>query len=130
KQGDAFVAGPVAGRVRAMTDDTGGRIKQAGPSTPVQIMGWEDVPAAGDFFEVVKNEKEARAIAQERMEAIRQEEQKIPTARERLESLLEQLRSEDATLRGIVTADAQGSLEAPREPPGRVTRAGATLERG
>jgi len=128
KQGDAFVAGPVAGRVRAMTDDTGGRIKQAGPSTPVQIMGWEDVPAAGDFFEVVKNEKEARAIAQERMEAIRQEEQKIPTARERLESLLEQLRSEDATLRVIVKADAQGSLEALRESIGKITREGGKIE--
>ncbi len=128
KQGDAFVAGPVAGRVRAMTDDTGARLKQAGPSTPVQIMGWEDVPAAGDFFEVVKNEKEARAIAQERLEAIRQQEQTIPTARERLESLLEQLRSEDATLRVIVKADAQGSLEALRESIAKIEREGGKIE--
>jgi len=128
KQGDAFVAGPVAGRVRAMTDDTGARLKEAGPSTPVQIMGWEDVPAAGDFFEVVKNEKEARAIAEGRMEAIREEQQTIPTARERLESLLEQLRSEDATLRVIVKADAQGSLEALRESIGKITREGGKIE--
>jgi len=62
------------------------------------------------------------------MEAIRQEEQKIPTARERLESLLEQLRSEDATLRVIVKADAQGSLEALRESIGKITREGGKIE--
>ncbi|HEX2153506.1 MAG TPA: translation initiation factor IF-2 [Acidimicrobiia bacterium] len=128
KQGDAFVAGPVAGRVRAMSDETGARLKQAGPSSPVQIMGWDDVPSAGDFFEVVKNDKEARAIAAERMTAIKEVEQAIPSARERLEGLLEQLRSEDATLRVIIKADAQGSLEALRESIGKIEREGGNIE--
>jgi translation initiation factor IF-2 len=111
-----------------MTDDSGNRLKSAGPSTPVQIMGWDDVPAAGDFFEVVANDKEARAIAQERLEAIKEKEQTIPSARERLEGLLEQLRSEDAMLRLIIKADAQGSLEALRESIGKITREGGSIE--
>jgi len=127
-QGDAFVAGPVSGRVRAMTDDTGQRLKTAPPATPVQIMGWSDVPAAGDFFEVVKNDKEARALADDRMTAIKEVEQAIPTARERLEGLLEQLRSEDALLRLIIKADAQGSLEALRESVGKIEREGGSIE--
>ncbi len=127
-QGDAFVAGPVAGRVRAMEDDTGSRLKKALPSTPVLIMGWSDVPAAGDYFEVVGNDKEARAVADDRMQAIKEIEQAIPSARERLEGLLEQLRSEDATLRLIVKADAQGSLEALRESIGKIEREGGKIE--
>lgn len=128
EQGDAFVAGPVSGRVRAMTDDSGNRLKTAGPATPVQIMGWSDVPAAGDFFEVVTSDKEARAVADQRLTRIKEEEQAIPTARERLEGLLEQLRSEDATLRIIVKADAQGSLEALRESIGKIEREGGSIE--
>jgi translation initiation factor IF-2 len=128
EQGDAFVAGPASGRVRAMTDDSGNRLKKAGPATPVQIMGWSDVPAAGDFFEVVASDKEARALADDRLTLIKEEEQAIPTARERLEGLLEQLRSEDATLRIIVKADAQGSLEALRESIGKIEREGGSIE--
>ena len=127
-QGDAFVAGPVPGRVRAMMDDTGARIKEAGPAAPVQIMGWEDVPAAGDYFEVVKTDREARDVADQRMTIIKETEQAIPTAKERLEGLLEQLRSEDATLRVIIKADAQGSLEALRESIGKIGREGGKIE--
>ncbi len=128
RKGDAFVAGPVSGRVRAMSDDTGARLDSAGPATPVQIMGWSDVPAAGDFFEVVANDKEARTIAESRLTAIKELEQAIPSARERLEGLLEQLRSEDATLRLIVKADAQGSLEALRESIVKIEREGGSIE--
>ncbi len=128
RQGDAFVAGPVPGRVRAMMDDTGARIKSAGPSTPVQIMGWDDVPASGDFFEVVSNDRAARSLAEGRMTAIRAEEQALPSARERLEGLLEQLRSEDAMLRVIIKADAQGSLEALRESIVKIEREGGKIE--
>ncbi|HJR91120.1 MAG TPA: translation initiation factor IF-2 [Acidimicrobiia bacterium] len=128
RQGDAFVAGAVPGRVRAMMDDLGSRLKEAGPSTPVQIMGWEDVPAAGDYFEVVGSDREARTLADQRMTAIKDIEQAIPTARERLEGLLEQLRSEDATLRVIIKADAQGSLEALRESIGKIGREGGKIE--
>ncbi len=127
-QSDAFVAGPVAGRVRAMMDDTGDRLKTAGPSTPVQIMGWSDVPAAGDFFEVVKSDKAARALADERAQVIKGEEQVVLTGRDRLESLLEQLRTDEATLRLIIKADAQGSLEALRESIGKIEREGGRIE--
>ncbi|MPZ52188.1 MAG: translation initiation factor IF-2 [Acidimicrobiia bacterium] len=128
KQSDAFVAGPVSGRARAMMDDTGNRLKNAGPSTPVQIMGWSEVPAAGDYLEVVKNDKAARALADERAEKIRSEEQVVLTGRDRLESLLEQLRTDEATLRLIIKADAQGSLEALRESIGKIEREGGRIE--
>ncbi|MCO6503095.1 MAG: translation initiation factor IF-2 [Acidimicrobiales bacterium] len=128
RQGDAFVAGPVAGRARALIDDQGNQIKEAGPSTPVQIMGWDDVPAAGDFFEVVENDREARRIATERQEALRLEQHVAPSARDRLQGLLEQLRSEDATLNVIVKADAQGSLEALRDSIGKIEREGGRIQ--
>ena len=128
KQGDAFVAGPIAGRARALMNDQGDRIDRATPSDPVQIMGWDDVPAAGDFFEVQKNDREARKIADERQEELRQEAHVAPSARDRLQGLLDQLRSEDATLNVIVKADAQGSLEALRESIAKIEREGGKIQ--
>ena len=61
--GDSFVAGAVAGRVRGLMDENGKPIKSALPSDPVQIMGWDDVPSAGDYFEVVESDREARRLA-------------------------------------------------------------------
>ncbi len=66
--GDCFVAGSVCGKVRALLSDSGERIKEAGPSTPVEILGLTEVPQAGDTFEAVENEKVMRAICQERKE--------------------------------------------------------------
>jgi translation initiation factor IF-2 len=128
RQGDAFLAGPVSGRVRALMDDQGERIKTAGPSTPVQIMGWSDVPAAGDFFEVQDNDREARRLAEERQQDEQAEARIAPSARDRLQGLLEQLRSEDAQLNLIVKADAQGSLEALREAIGKIEREGGKIQ--
>ncbi len=128
KQGDAFVAGAVAGRARALMNEEGDRVKDAGPSDPVQIMGWSDVPAAGDYFEVQKNDREARKIAAEREEGERAEAHVAPSARDRLQGLLEQLRSEDATLNVIVKADAQGSLEALRESINKIEREGGKIQ--
>lgn len=128
KQGDAFVAGPVSGRSRALMNEKGDRVKSAGPSAPVQIMGWDDVPAAGDFFEVQKNDKEARRIAEERQREEQAEARIAPSARDRLQGLLEQLRSEDAELNLIVKADAQGSLEALRESIGKIEREGGKIQ--
>ncbi len=128
KQGDAFVAGAISGRARALLDDAGNQIKKAGPATPVQIMGWDDVPSAGDFFEVVKNDREARKIAADRQEQIKLTEQAMPTARDRLQGLLENLRTEDAQLNVIVKADAQGSLEALREAIGKIERDGGEIQ--
>jgi len=128
KQGDAFVAGAVSGRARALLDDQGDQVKTAGPSDPVQIMGWDEVPSAGDFFEVMKNDREARKTAVERHEADRVEAQAAPSARDRLQGLLEQLRSDDATLNVIVKADAQGSLEALRESIAKIEREGGKIQ--
>ena len=122
-RGDAIVAGPVAGRVRAMFDDKGEQLKTAGPSSPVVVTGWDDVPGAGDMFQVAKNERTARKLGQGRLDAIRANELTVPTATERLGLLIEQLRTADhAELRLIVKTDAHGSLEAIREAVGRIKR--------
>jgi translation initiation factor IF-2 len=128
RQGDAIVAGTAAGRVRAILDDIGDRVKEAEPSTPVLTMGWDELPAAGDRFEVVGSEKEARAVGQRRSDDMRQSHVEVPNARERLEQLLEQLRtSDEAELRLIVKADAHGSLEAIRDSLARIEREGGRI---
>ncbi len=128
RQGDSFVAGAVPGRVRAMMDHEGTRLKSAGPSTPVLIMGWSDVPTAGDIMEVVKNDKDARAIASERAEELKAEEQGTLSARDRLQSLLDQLRAEDTELRVVLKADAHGSLEALKDSIAKITRDDARID--
>jgi translation initiation factor IF-2 len=122
KQGDSFVAGAVSGRARALMDHDGNRLQSVGPSDPVLIMGWSDVPTAGDILEVVKNDKEARAIAADRGQSLKDESQGTMTARDRLQGLLEQLRSEDTELRVILKTDAHGSLEALKESIAKITR--------
>ncbi len=123
KQGSSIVAGGVSGRVRAMFDDQEQQIKTAGPSAPVLVMGWDDVPSAGDMFEVVKNDRVARKLADERKHLVRSATHIVPTATQRLETLLENLRTSDhAELRIIVRADAMGSLEAIRDSVRKITR--------
>ena len=128
KIGDSFVAGPISGRARALMNEQGDRVEVAKPSDPVQIMGWDDVPGAGDFFEVQDNDRDARKIAAERQESDRQEANVAPSARDRLQGLLEHLRSDDATLNVIVKADAQGSLEALRESIAKIEREGGKIQ--
>ncbi|MGH8958263.1 MAG: translation initiation factor IF-2, partial [Acidimicrobiia bacterium] len=127
--GDSFVAGSTAGRVRAMLDWSGNRQKEADPSTPVLIMGWDEIPTAGDSFEVLANEREARSKAQQRADVDRDATLNTPTtARERLANLLEQLRADEAELRVILKVDAHGSLEALRESLAKITREGGRIE--
>ena len=126
--GDSIVSGAVSGRVRAMTDDKGERLKTAGPSTPVLVSGWSEVPTAGDQFEVTKDDREARNMAGERLDQLRSENLVVPSARERLGQLLEQLRTQDqAELRLIIKADADGSVEAIRESVGKIVREGGRV---
>ena len=127
-QGDSFVAGAVPGRVRAMMDHEGNRLKSAGPSTPVLIMGWSEVPTAGDIMEAVGNDREARAIAAERAEALKSETQGSLSARDRLQTLLDQLRAEDTELRVVLKADAHGSLEALKDSLAKITREDARID--
>ena len=128
KKGDAIAAGAVSGRVRAMYDENGDQVSVAAPSAPVVVTGWDDVPQAGDMFEVVKNERIARKMAEEEVARKRANELYVPSATERLTQLLESLRTADhAELRVIVKADANGSLEAIREAVKKISREDAAI---
>ena len=112
RQGDPFVAGIYSGKVRAMFDDRGKRITEAGPSTPVEILGMEEMPNAGDPFQVTENEKDARAISAKRQELKRFEAAKA-VKKTTLESLYSDIAdSEVRELKVIIKADLQGSAEA------------------
>jgi translation initiation factor IF-2 len=112
KQGDPFVAGIYSGRVRAMFDDRGRRITEAGPSTPVEVLGMEEMPNAGDPFQVTESEKDARAISAKRQELKRFEAAKA-VKKTTLESLYSDIAdSEVKELKVIIKADLQGSAEA------------------
>lgn len=108
--GDLVVAGKAYGRIRAMFDFRGRKLRKAGPSTPVQIMGLNDVPDAGDLFLVYENEREARAVVEERLQ--QQQKRLASTPKASLEELFKKVQSgEDHELRLIIKADVQGSLE-------------------
>jgi len=111
KAGDTVLAGPTYGRIKAMFDYAGNKIKEAGPSVPVSVMGLNDVPKAGELFNVVANEKTAREIIGERqIQIARMEEEIDPVAN--LEQLFERVQAgEEDELKLIIKADVQGSLE-------------------
>jgi translation initiation factor IF-2 len=112
KIGDAFVAGNCFGRVRAMVNDKGRRLKEAGPSTPVEITGLTEVPQAGDPFMVFEDERKARAIADRRSIKHRQSEMGANT-RVTLDDLYNHIKDgEIKDLNVIIKADVQGSAEA------------------
>ncbi|WP_300858225.1 translation initiation factor IF-2 [uncultured Desulfovibrio sp.] len=113
RQGDNFVCGQFSGRVRALTSDQGKKVKEAGPSIPVEVQGFEGVPEAGEEFLVVADDKVARRIADSR--AVRQREHDLRSeARVTLESFLSQSPAdqEAKTLNLVLKADVQGTLEA------------------
>ncbi|SHE63400.1 translation initiation factor IF-2 [Clostridium fallax] len=113
-KGDSIVVGSTYGRIRAMFDDDGKKIKSAGPSIPVEILGLSEVPAAGDRFVVVKDEKTARQMAESRKEKTRQEKLNA-SHRVSLEDLYNQIKEGKVKeLAIIVKADVQGSVEAIR----------------
>ncbi len=112
KVGDPIVVGHAYGRVRAMVNDKGRRVKEAGPSTPVEITGLSDVPQAGDRFVVFEDEKTARQVGETRamtaIQAQRSEKQRVT-----LDNLFEQMsQGEMKELNLIVKADVQGTVEA------------------
>ncbi len=112
KQGDPFVAGIYSGRVRAMFDDRGKRIQEAGPSIPVEVLGMEEMPNAGDPFQVTENEKEARAISTKRQELKRYEAAKA-VKKTTLDTLYKDIEAHEVQeLKVIIKADLQGSAEA------------------
>jgi len=117
---DTIVAGAAWGRVRALLDDRGDAVKEALPSTPVQVLGFGDVPAAGDEFRVTDKEKSARDIAELREQRYRSADLRKTSSATgtgaKLEDIFEQIqRGETATLNLVLKADVQGSLEAVTE---------------
>ena len=110
--GDALIAGTAYCRIRAMQDENGREVDVAGPSKPVQILGWSHVPSAGDDFREVDDEREARHLAEEREAKTRQAEL-VTAKRKTLEDLMRETgRAEVIDLNVIVKADVQGSVQA------------------
>jgi translation initiation factor IF-2 len=111
--GDSFVSGATWGRVRAMSDDLGERVAEAGPSTPVEVTGFQEVPEAGDLFQVVADESKARGIAEHRQQEQRRRALGAAAPlRLSLDQLFESIQAgEVKELPVIVKADVQGSVE-------------------
>jgi translation initiation factor IF-2 len=111
--GDAVVVGNTYGRVRAMLNDAGRRVKKAGPSTPIEITGLNDVPQAGDQFMVFEDEKKARSIGETRAERALITERKETTSKVSLDDLFEKIKEgEMKEINIVIKADVQGSVEA------------------
>ncbi|MFN7065666.1 MAG: translation initiation factor IF-2 [Aquificaceae bacterium] len=120
KMGDVFVAGTTHGRVRVMFDDKGRKIKEAGPSIPVEILGFEEMSMAGDQLKVVEDERRARQIAEQRR--IRKEQMEKVAKGLALEDVFKKIQEgELKELRLIVKADTIGSLEALRKSFGELS---------
>ena len=112
KVGDPFVAGPCYGRVRAMENDLGERIKEAGPSTPIQLMGFDEMPQAGDKLVVSVDEKTGKEVAAQRQQ-IRREQAMRKTKHMTLDDISRRLAlGEVSELNIIIKADVDGSIEA------------------
>ncbi len=115
RQGDTVVAGTTVGHVRVMLDDKGKKVKEAGPSVPVEITGLSDVPTGGDIFNVVSDERLARELVEQRKTA-QKEEQFNAQTKVTLDNLFDQMKlGEVKELKIIVKADVQGSVEAVRQ---------------
>jgi translation initiation factor IF-2 len=115
KVGDPFFSGTTWGRVRAMSDERGKRINEAGPATPVQLSGFEDVPNAGDSIAVVDDDTQARMIGQLRQEKARENAQQ-KVGRMSLDQLFQRMQTGGVKeLNLIVKADVQGSVEVLRD---------------
>jgi len=111
--GDSIVAGDAFGRVRAMLDDKGGPVDQAGPAFPVQVLGFTSVPGAGDNLLVVPEDRVARQIAEQRQARERNAELAMSRGRPTLETLFEKLKEgETNQLNLILKGDVSGSVEA------------------
>ncbi|MBQ7931737.1 MAG: translation initiation factor IF-2 [Clostridia bacterium] len=111
RAGDIVIAGTSVGRVRAMTNDRGQQLQEAGPSVPVEIIGLSEVPLAGDEFNAVEDERMARELADQRKEKAKEEQFKL-NAKVSLDDLFSQIAAGVKELNVIVKADVGGSAEA------------------
>ena len=110
KRGDVFVVGTESGRVRALIDDTGKQVKEAGPSVPVEVLGLSGVPMSGDLLAVVDNEQRAREVSTYRQE--KATEQRTATAPTNLDAMFAGLKNDVIEYPVLVKADVQGTAEA------------------
>lgn len=114
-QGDIVIAGTCVGRVRVMVNDKGERVKEAGPSVPVEITGLAEVPQGGDIFNAVSDEKLARELVEQRKASQKEEQFKAQT-KVTLDNLFDQMKlGQVKELQIIVKADVQGSVEAVKQ---------------
>ncbi len=121
KVGDSLVVGAAYGKIRAMINDKGKRVKEARPSTPVEILGLSEVPQGGDQFVVVGSDKIARSIAEKRKEKIREEQMKA-TQKVSLDDLFKQMeQGQIKELNIIVKGDVQGSVQAVKQSLEKLT---------
>jgi translation initiation factor IF-2 len=121
KLGDLIVAGQAWGRVRALINDVGEQVKEAGPSVPVEVLGFDSAPEAGDPFAVVENEARAREITDYRMRE-RRKRLAVAGARGSLEQMMNQLKEADIKeFPLVVKGDVQGSVEAITSALGKVS---------
>jgi translation initiation factor IF-2 len=116
KVGDIFVAGATWGRVRSMSDELGRRVPSAGPSTPVEVTGFSDLPDAGDLLQVVEDETRARGIAEFRSQEERRRGLAASAGRLSLEQLFDRIQEGEAKdLPVVLKADVAGSVEVLRD---------------
>ena len=112
KGGDLVVAGETYGKIRAMLGDKGQAVTEAGPSTPVELLGLDGVPDAGELFNVVGDEKSAKALVEHRREQ-RKRKEASATTRVSLENILDRIKEGAVKeVRIVLKADVQGSVEA------------------
>ena len=115
KQGDIIIAGKTVGRVRAMTDDKGRKLEEAGPAAPVEVIGLSEAPEAGDQFYAVADERMARELAEQRKHQEKEEQARPAAHKVSLEDLFAQIQEgQIKDLNIIIKADVQGSAEALR----------------
>ena len=112
KTGAPFICGNFSGKIKLLLDENGRNVKEAGPSTPVKVLGFTGLPNAGDEFLVMESEKSAKLLSEERLEALRSEKLATPQ-RATLENLFESMaEGQKKVLNIILKCDVQGSLEA------------------
>lgn len=111
KVGDPFICGPYSGKVKLLLDDRGGNVTEAGPSMPIEVLGFTGVPKVGDELVVMDSERAVKKLSEERLAAIRQEKLSKP-ANVRLQDIFADVGSAKKTLKVILKGDVQGSIEA------------------